>query len=255
MLQINQISVYLGKKKVIDNLSFSIDTGILVILGLNGSGKTTLLRSIAGILKPKEGTIQINNIDISRLNKNEISKLVSFVPQDYSSIFDYTAEEMILFGRTPYIGNFNLPSSSDYKIVNTIMQEMNIVNLKNRLFNELSGGEKRLVLISMTLAQNTKFVLLDEPTSFLDLKNSILIINKIKKLSTELNKTLIISMHDINETILLADKVLMFSGFNNYKFGNANELINKENLLELYDTNFEIINRNKNMIFVIPSVQ
>jgi iron complex transport system ATP-binding protein len=252
MLQVNKISVDLGNNQVIDNLSFSIDSGILAILGLNGIGKTTLLRSIAGLLKIKKGTIQINNTNISNLTRNEIAKLISFVPQEYSSIFDYTVEEMILFGRTPYIKTFDLPGSNDYKIVNTIMREMNIESLKYRMFNELSGGEKRLVLISMTLAQNSEIVLFDEPTSFLDIKNSILIINKIKELVTEFKKTIIISMHDINESILFADKVLMLCSSYNYKFGKVNEMINKENLFELYKTNFDINMRADGKMFVTP---
>jgi iron complex transport system ATP-binding protein len=254
MLQVDQISVDLGNNQVINNLSFSIDSGILAILGLNGIGKTTLLRSIAGLLKIKKGTIRINETNIVNLPKNEIAKLISFVPQEYSSIFDYTVEEMILFGRTPYIKTFNLPGPHDYKIVDTIMKEMNIECLKYRMFNELSGGEKRLVLISMTLAQNTEIVLFDEPTSFLDIKNSILIINKIKELASEFKKTIIISMHDINETILFADQVLMLCSSYNYKFGKVNEMINKEYLMELYDTNFHINMGADGKMFVSPVI-
>jgi iron complex transport system ATP-binding protein len=250
MLEIKQLSVELGNHPVISNLSFSIDSGILVVLGLNGSGKTTLLRSIAGLIKLKNGTIEIDKNNIAGLNRNEIARLISYVPQEYNSIFDFSVEEMILFGRTPYIRTFHSPGFNDYKIVNSIMKEMNIEYLKDRPYNELSGGEKRLVLISMTLAQNTGIVLFDEPTSFLDVKNSILIINKLRKLAEEFNKTILISMHDINETILIADKVLMLCGSDNYKFGDAAGMINKDNLFELYKTDFEIV-YNKNKMFVV----
>jgi len=252
MLQVNHISVDLGNKQIINNLSFSFETGILVILGLNGSGKTTLLRSIAGLLKLQNGTIQIADINIDTLSRHKISRLISFVPQEFTTIFDFSVEEMILFGRTPYIKTLNLPSSYDYKVVYSIMHEMNIENLKNRKFNELSGGEKRLVLISMTLAQDTEILLFDEPTSFLDIKNAMLIIEKLKKLSTELKKTLIITMHDLNETIMLANKVLMICDYGIYKFGGVHELINEENLFELYKIHFNIESFGNNKLFIIP---
>ena len=252
MLQVNKITVELGNNEIIKNLSFSIESGIVVILGLNGSGKTTLLRSIAGILKIKQGTILIDDIDITKTKKHKISKLISLVPQEFTLLFDYTVEEMILFGRTPYIGAFKMPSCYDYKIISKILNEMNIEDLRYRKFNELSGGEKRLVLISMILAQNTRIVLFDEPTSFLDIKNSIIILNKIKKLASELHKIIIISLHDLNEAINTAEWVLMLCESNKYKYGKVKDLINKDNLFELYHTKFDIVTTEDNKMFVIP---
>jgi iron complex transport system ATP-binding protein len=254
MLQINQISVELSNNMIIENLSFSLDNGILAVLGLNGSGKTTLLRSVAGLLTLKNGSIKINNQQISELSRNQISKLISFVPQEYSSIFNYTVEEMILFGRTPHIKAFGLPSPKDHKIVHDIMHEINISHLKMRHFNELSGGERRLVLISMALAQDTDLVLFDEPTTFLDIKNSMLIIERIRRMTTEMRKILLVTMHDINQTIVFADKILMLCSLKRYKFGTVGEMINEQNLFELYNTHFDIEKREKSKFYVIPKM-
>ncbi|MBK8370334.1 MAG: ABC transporter ATP-binding protein [Saprospiraceae bacterium] len=251
MIEINNLSLEISNKIILENLNFSINEGILAILGLNGCGKTTLLKSLMGLLKLKKGTISINNNDIINTTKNALAKKIAFVPQEHNTYFNYTVSEMVLMGRTPHIKNFALPNKIDNELVDKALHDVDIHHLKNRNFLELSGGERRLVLIARALAQQTEIILFDEPTTFLDLKNSYLVLNKIKKLSKE--KLVILTLHDLNQTLQCADNILMIFSSTDHIFGRIEDIITNENLKKLYNIPLEIV-RNGNRIHYIRSL-
>jgi len=248
MIAINNLRLELSNKVILENLNFSIDEGILAILGLNGCGKTTLLKGLMGLLKLKAGSITINNTDINNSTKNELAKKIAFVPQEHNTYFNYTVSEMVLMGRTPHIKTFALPKKTDEELVDKALYEVDVLHLKNRHFLELSGGERRLVLIARALAQQTEIILFDEPTTFLDLKNSYLVINKIKKLAQE--KLVILTLHDLNQTLQCADSVLMIFSSKDYKFGKIEEIITEENLNRLYNVPIEIVRRDNKIQYI-----
>ncbi|MBK8640786.1 MAG: ABC transporter ATP-binding protein [Bacteroidia bacterium] len=253
MIEIKNLSVELDKRTIFENVSFSIGNGVVAILGLNGCGKTTLLKTIVGLIKPQNGEIKVDNKNIFTLSRKEIGKKIAYLPQEYPTYFSFTVKEMILMGRTPHIDNFKFPSKHDFEVAQNSAKEIGITHLQNKYFTHLSGGEKKLVLISMILAQETEYIILDEPTSFLDLHNSMIIIDKINKLAKYHNKKIIISMHDINQTLLCADNVLLLNGHEIPRFGNTYNLITKDNLSDLYKMDFEIINDKNKIKYVIPS--
>ncbi len=252
MIDINNMSVELGGTTIFKNLSFSIENGVIVILGLNGSGKTSLLKAIGGLIKLKDGVIKIDNRNINLLKRRDISKIIAFLPQEYTINFSYTVKEMLLMGRSPHIADFKFPSLYDYEIAEKYAYEVGITHLMEKYFMQLSGGEKKLVLISMVLTQETEYILLDEPTAFLDLYNSMKVIEIIRKLSSNYNKKLIISMHDVNQTLLFADKILILKREAIPKYGNIYEIITKENLNELYHMDLEIISENNKIKYILP---
>lgn len=252
MLNVNNISLILERNVIVENLSFQISEGILTILGLNGSGKTTLLKAIAGLVQISSGDILFDEKSINSFSRSDLSKVVAFVPQEYSTVFNFTVEEIVIFGRAPHIKTFSFPSKLDTDIVHNIMYEMNIYELKQRKFNNLSGGERRLVLLAMALAQDTKILLLDEPTAFLDIKNSFLLIKKIVKLASIYKKVIIVTMHDINQSLLFSDKILMLFALNKYKMGSIKEMISEDSLRSLYHIDFSILRTEDDNIFVSP---
>lgn len=245
MIKVENIKVSLSKNVILENLTFSTGIGVLTILGLNGQGKTTLLKTLAGLVKAEAGNIRLNNISINTLSYRDIARNVAFIPQEYSNEFGYTVREMVLMGRTPHIKNLQLPSKQDYEVTDTIIEEIGLSKYRNRYFTELSGGEKKLVLIARALAQQTDIILFDEPTTFLDIKNTFFILDKIKQLGKD--KTIIITLHDLNQTLHCTDNVLMLFSKDKFAFGGKNEILTEQNLTELYEIPIEIGKENNEL--------
>jgi iron complex transport system ATP-binding protein len=232
MIVAENIKVTLNNNNTIfKNLTFSAGNGILSILGLNGQGKTTLLKTLAGLIKSETGKIHLGNTDISTLSYKHLACNIAFVPQEYSNVFSYTVREMVLMGRTPHIKNLNLPAKQDYEVTDTVIEEVGLSKFRNKYFTELSGGEKRLVLVARALAQQTDIILFDEPTTSLDIKNTFFVLEKINQLGKE--KTIIITLHDLNQTLHCADNILILFPNDTFAFGSKNEILTEENLIEL----------------------
>ena len=250
MLEVDNLAVGINSKILLSNLSFSLDRGILGILGVNGVGKTTLLKTLAGLNETCRGEIKISGQLIQEYKRADLAKLISLVPQEHTSYFDFTVKDMVLFGRTPYIKQLGFPSKKDNIIAEKVIQDMGIKHIANRYYNQLSGGEKRLVLIALTLAQETKIILFDEPTTSLDLKNALLVISTIKQLAIELNKMIIVTMHDVNHCVSFVDQILLLYSSNHNSIGSVDNMINPENLSMLYGVNFKIVSIDNKKIVV-----
>lgn len=242
MITVNNLRVVLSKKTILNNLTFSANRGVLAVLGLNGKGKSSLLKTLAGLIQPAEGKIHFGTTDISTISHKALARHVAFVPQEYSSVFSFTVREMVLMGRTPHIKNLQLPTQSDYAITDRVLDEMGLGRYSDQYFTNLSGGEKRLVLIARALAQQTDILLLDEPTTFLDIKNTFFVLEKIKQLAKE--KTIIITLHELNQAVYCADHVLMLFSESQSVCGGIHEVLTEKNLHELYETPMEIVSKN-----------
>ena len=239
MLKINNLSYKYSKKapNTLDNISFTAKNNeITILLAPNGTGKTTLIKCLCGIFKPQTGSISFNDIDLINMNQKEKSKIVSYVAQE-NSIPYLTAYEVIMFGRTPYI-RFK-ESKLDYEIVDKVIEKLHIENLVMRNYNTLSGGEKQIIMIARALAQDAKIIVFDEPTSNLDIKNAIMVMDIIKSLSKANDLHVIISMHDINLALKYGDNFILLKDSKVYKEETINE-INKESLSSIYDIDIDI---------------
>lgn len=253
-LEVSNLSVKLNNRSIINNITFSINAGILAVLGQNGVGKTTLLKSIAGILKRYTGDVLVCQKSIFDMAQVDVAKLIAFVPQEHHPSFPYRVEEVVLMGRTPYLKSFGFPSQRDWVIMENTMEHLGITHLRGRIYTQLSGGERRLVLVAMALCQQTDILILDEPTTFLDVQNSYRLLSLIVHVATKKEKIVIVTMHDINHALACADNVLMIYDSNEYVYGKPSEIINENNLKKLYQINFEIINRKDGKQFVIPNL-
>ncbi len=232
-----RISFYYGNKKVLHDVRVDVARGeILAILGPNGSGKTTLIKCLAGILHP-EGEIIMDGFP-------------GYVPQMPPSTFPYSVLEMVIMGRARHIGLWDIPTEKDYIRAMNALKMVGIVHLAHRPYTEISGGELRLVLIARALTSDARILLLDEPTAHLDFKNSHRVLKVIRKLANE-GYEVVVSMHDPNECIRYADKVLLLNQGKVKAYGPVNEIITQENLESLYGVNLRIENVNGTRV-VIP---
>lgn len=211
-LEIRNLNVSYGEKIVLNGVNIKINPGeFTVLLGLNGAGKTTLLRSIASLNPIDSGEIKYGDIDLISLSDKERGKLISYIPQHIHTNQNYSVEDIILMGITPYLGVFEMPNKDHYKLVEGILSELNILHLKNKFIGELSGGERRLVYLGRILIQKCSILLLDEPNTFLDYVKQHDFFKFIKSLIKRKNLTTLVTLHDINLALRYGDRIIILS--------------------------------------------
>ncbi|MDD5382820.1 MAG: ABC transporter ATP-binding protein [Candidatus Margulisbacteria bacterium] len=224
---------YDPKKPVINGVSFSVYDGEFVgIVGPNGSGKTTLLRALTGLLKARQGSIIISQHRIEQLDRKELARRIAFVPQLMEPIVGFTVEDLVLLGRTPYLDRFAFESHDDYEAVKWAIEELKIENLKDRPITELSGGEFQRVAIARALAQEPKVLLLDEPTSHLDIRYQIKICKLLRKLRA--HRSVVATFHDLNLASRFCSKLILLKNGTLIAEGHPDEVVTPENIWKAY---------------------
>ena len=247
VIEISSLYFSYGNKQVLNNLSLSIPRGkVVCLMGQNGSGKTTLIDIIMGLNKFVEGNIHINNKDIKGLKTIDIAKQIAYVPQIHKITFPYTVKEVVLMGRTAYMGLFGGPKKKDDEIVMNALKMVGIEDYADRPYSQLSGGEIKLVLLARALGQGTDIIVMDEPTAHLDLKNELLFLETVSKIVSEDNKTVLIATHSPEhafyferlktdvEAALMKDRQI-------YKIGVPSDIITKESIKDVFNVDADII--------------
>lgn len=237
ILSIDGVEFSYRSRNVLNNITCKIKRGEVVsILGVNGAGKSTLLKCINKILKPKRGTILIENTNIKDIKGSEIGKKIGYVPQrsngNYMTVFDF-----VLLGRKPYI-KWDV-TDKDIEITNEVLKMINFEEYALRYTNELSGGELQKAIVARALVQEPKILLLDEPTNNLDLKNQIEVMNIIRHISSTKNIATIAVMHDLNTALMYSDKFIMLKDGKIFVEG-GKEIINPKNIKEVYGVDVHI---------------
>ncbi len=221
---------------VIQDVSFMVRPGeILGIIGPNGSGKTTLLNIICGILKPNSGDIFIQDKNIKEIPRKELYQILAIVPQDSITSFNYTVLDIVLMGRTPYLKGSFWEREIDYEIAINSIKDIGIYNLKDKYVSQLSGGERQKVTIAQALSQQPKILLLDEPTTHLDINSQLEVMNLITRLNREQKITVIPVFHDINLAASFCPRILILSKGRIFAKGNAEDVLTSQNLEDAYD--------------------
>lgn len=239
---------------VLENISFNIEEGMFTsIIGPNGSGKSTLLKLLSNIYYSESGKILIDNKDINSFKKRDLARKIALVPQDTIIDYEFTVEEIVLMGRHPYKERFEKENTNDFEIVKEALDMTNTYHLKDRVITELSGGERQRVIISRALAQDPSIILLDEPTSHLDINHQIEILNLLKKLNKEKGTTIILVIHDINLGIRYSDEIIMLNKGRIIAKGTPEKVITKDNIELAYNMQVEIDrNKHTNAIYLTP---
>ncbi len=210
ILELERISFKYGEKRVLQDVTLTVEKGeFFGILGPNGSGKSTLLNLIDGIRLPCEGEIRLKGIAPGKMQRKDVARLVAVVPQEASWVFPLTVEEVVLMGRTPHIGRFAFESERDLAVARSAMDATDVLCLASRLMEALSGGERQQVLIARALAQEPEVILLDEPTSSLDIAHQIRTFDLIRSLSRSAGLTVVSVTHDMNLASLYCDRIAL----------------------------------------------
>lgn len=220
MIEVRNLTYSYGKKEILHNLSFQVETGTFhAILGANGCGKTTLLRCIAGLLAPQSGTVAADGKAIGQYNARQRAQKVALVQQHPQTDIEFSAFETVLMGRNPYQRHLQNESQEDWDIVEKAMRQTNTWHLRFSLPSEMSGGELQRVMIARALAQRTPYLLLDEPTSNLDIAHQFEIMQLLADINKSEGKTILIVVHDLNlalrycpQALLLHEKRMLFQG-------------------------------------------
>lgn len=231
ILSVKDLAFDYPSRSVIKNIDFSIEKGdFLAVLGINGAGKSTLLKCINRVLKPHKGAVYIENDEAFKLSRRELAKRIGYVAQRNENIRT-TVFDAVLLGRKPYIQWE--ASKNDLEIVHDALEALELTEYALRYLNELSGGEQQKVVIARALAQKPELLLLDEPTSSLDLKNQLEVAKIIKKVVKEHQMAAVVTMHDLNLAIRFADKFLLIKNGKIYAAGGI-EVMTPENIENVY---------------------
>lgn len=240
-MEVRNLSFAYGKNRVLKDISFRIKEGdITTIMGANGCGKTTLFSLMTRNLYPRRGDIFLKGKNIQNLGLKEFARRVSIVHQYNTSSDDITVERLVSFGRTPHMKMMQGRSEEDERLIRWAMEVTNVEKYRDREISRLSGGQRQRVWIAMALAQNTKILFLDEPTTYLDIRYQIEILELVKKLNREFGITIIMVLHDINQAIYFSDCVIGLKDGLVEMEGDPQEVITRESIRSLYGIELDV---------------
>ena len=229
------LSYSYGSRPVLKNLTFSVPkSDFFIIIGPNGSGKTTLMKVISGILKPQKGRLEILNRSIDRYNLKALARTIAFVPQMVTVDFPFTVIEMVLMGRSPYLGMLGLEHENDMEIAKQAIAFTGVEHLTHRKLDQLSGGEQQRVFIARAICQEPDVILLDEPTASLDLAHQVRVMDLMEKLKAEKGVTVVMVSHDVNLAAMYGDQLLLLSNGQIVCQGLPDEVLTFQTLEEAY---------------------
>ena len=247
ILRADNISFSYGMQKVLSGLSYRADAGsICCIMGPNGSGKTTLLDCLMGINRINGGKIELFGKDLKDYSRREIASHVSYMPQIHGISFPYTVREFVLMGRMAYAGTFGSPKSADYEACAAAMEKTGVMELADKAYSSLSGGELRLVLLARALCQQAEIIMMDEPTAHLDFRNEMLFLDRIADLAKSGEVSVVMSTHSPNHALMLesmgldVEAILMKDG-KSFLSGKPSEVINRGSVAEVFGVEADII--------------
>ncbi|MBS4538940.1 ABC transporter ATP-binding protein [Clostridium sp. D2Q-11] len=241
-LKAKDLTLSYGSKKVINSIDLDIPEGeISIFIGSNGCGKSTLLRSFARLMKPREGNIVLDGTKITKWPTKKIAKRLSILPQGPITPEGITVEELVKQGRYPYQNWMHKFNDEDNRMVKQALKDTQIEELADRPVDSLSGGQRQRAWIAMVLAQGTDMILLDEPTTYLDMTHQIEILDLLYKLNRKQKRTIVIVLHDLNLTCRYADHIIAVKDGKIYNQGSPKKIINKELVKEVFGMECEIM--------------
>ena len=226
---------YTPKRTILKDISFELaQGGFLAIAGPNGAGKTTLLNLLCGLLIPQTGSIKIDAADIKSYSVKKLAHKVAVVRQEFVPVFGFTVEETVSMARTPYLTTFGFESKADRKFTSDALEMTDTAQFASRTLSQLSGGERQRVFIARALAQNSPVLLLDEPTSLLDLKYQVGIYDLLKRMQLEEGKTIVTITHDINLAAQYAEVALLLGADGAYRYGCAEDVLCRRQIEKVF---------------------
>lgn len=239
-MQIKNLTKKYDDKAVVDSVSFEIPKGkVISLIGPNGAGKSTVMGMISRLIAHDSGQVNFEGTDITKWKSKELSKRLAILTQSNNIQMKLTVRELVAFGRFPYSGG--RITKEDQEIIDKAISYMELEEFQDRFIDELSGGQRQRACIAMVIAQDTEYVLLDEPTNNLDIYHATNMLKIVRRLCDELGKTVVLVLHEINYAAFYSDYICAFVDGKIAKFGTVEEVMTKENLSEIYKVDFEIM--------------
>ncbi len=256
-LEFRNLSCGYGQRRVVDSISLRLKVGEVVgLLGANGCGKTTLIKTILGLLPVQGGEVLLDGKNIKNWTSAQIARVIGYIPQMHTPPFPFEVLDVVLMGRTAHIKPFSSPSPQDVKIAERALDMLNISYLRDRVYTEISGGERQLVLIARALAQEPKILIMDEPTASLDFGNQIKVLSHVKQLAG-MNIAVLMSCHFPEHAFIYSNRAVLLNEGRILHSGTPGETITAERLKTLYGIDVDIVtvkNRmNQELRVCIPS--
>ncbi len=249
MIEIKNIFKKYKDRNVVDNVSFNIEKGkITSFIGPNGAGKSTVLGIVTRLISGDGGDVVIEGKNLSDYHTKELAKKIAILKQSNNISLKLTIRELVGFGRFPHSqGNLNV---EDEKYIDEAIEYMKLTDIQDKYLDELSGGQRQRAYIAMVIAQNTEYILLDEPLNNLDMSHSVQMMKVLRNLCDDLGKTIVLVMHDINFASCYSDNIVALKNGRIEKVGKTEEIVQKEVLEDIYEMNFDIKEINGNKICV-----
>ena len=240
IMNVQELKKQYDGKTVVDGVSFAIPKGkVTSLIGPNGAGKSTVMGMISRLIAHDSGVVDFEGRDIGKWKSRELSRRLAILTQSNSIQMKLTVRELVTFGRFPYSGN--RVTLEDQKIIDRAISYMELEGFQDRFIDELSGGQRQRAMIAMVIAQDTEYVLLDEPTNNLDIYHATNMMKIVRRLCDELGKTVILVLHEINYAAFYSDYICAFKDGKIARFGTVEEVMTKENLSQIYQVDFEIL--------------
>lgn len=236
VLAAEDLAIGYGARVVARGISLALTGGtVTCLLGPNGVGKTTLFKTLLGLIPPLAGTVRVGDAALALLPRAAVARRIAYVPQAYQSDFAYTVLDLVVMGRTAYLGAFATPSRADRAIAMQALEALGIAGLAARDANRISGGQRQLALIARALAQRAGIVVMDEPTASLDLGNRILVLDRISALAAE-GLAVLLSTHEPEQAFAIADRAAVLEPEGRFEIGQVEAVLDAERLTRLYGT-------------------
>jgi iron complex transport system ATP-binding protein len=240
-LEIKNVSCGYGSRTVVQGISMDVGAGeSLCLLGPNGVGKTTLFKTILGFLKLQAGSICISGEDVQCWSKKKLAKAIGYVPQAHTPPFPFSVFDVVLMGRTAHLDNFASPSRHDRIIAEQSLEQLGVEYLKDRIYTEISGGERQMVLIARALTQQPKILVMDEPTANLDFGNQVRVLEQINIL-VKSGFGVLMTSHFPNHAFLCSNKVALMKRDKSFLVGSVDEIVTEKNLKSTYQVDVKVI--------------
>jgi iron complex transport system ATP-binding protein len=241
-LAVEQLSATYNGHLVLENVSLAVPAGqVTVLIGPNGAGKTTLIRAVSGTLKPKNGKITINGRDITHLAPEKRACLLAVAPQAGYLPGEFSVYQAVMMGRTPYLGWLGYPGPGDHAKTLRALELTESAHLAKRRVDSLSGGERQRVLLARALAQDTPVLLLDEPTTYLDLHHQVTFLQLVRRLARQNDLAILAALHDLNLTSLYADRVALLANGRLQATGDPVQTLTPDNIQQAYSLPVRVI--------------
>lgn len=240
MIEIENVTMSYGRDPVVDNVSFTLpDSGITALIGPNGAGKSTLLCGIGRLLPLRMGKVKIDGVSLDDWKAHKLAQRIAILRQENHLTVRLTVAELVMLGRHPHTQGRT--TAADEEIVHAALESVHMLEFADRFLDELSGGQRQRAFVAMTLAQDTKYLLLDEPLSALDMRNSRDMMRHLQKIVADKNLSIVIVIHDINVAAAYSDRIIALKEGKVVAEGSPHEVVNPQVLAEVFDVETEVV--------------